>query len=104
MKGQSLSQSSRNALLDSLAQVKTFPGRLRAGLSPATRLRHKTGTSTAFNGAVDATNDVGVATINGRDVVIVAMLQGATGTGDQRDAFLASVARAASDATRLFPI
>ncbi len=102
--GRVLTQASRTALLDTLARVNTFPGRLRAGLPPNVRLRHKTGTTVAFDGVVDGTNDVGIATINGRDVVIVTMLQGAKGTEAARDAILASVARAASDATRLFSL
>lgn len=102
--GRILSASSRSAFLDELARVKTGPDRLRAGLPANVRLRHKTGTSATIGGVVDATNDVGIATVNGRDVVIVAMLEGAAGTAAQRDAILADVARAATDATRAFPL
>lgn len=101
---QVLSEASRRGLLEALSRVNTFPGRLRAGLPEHTWLAHKTGTSATFGGSVDATNDVGIANINHRHVVIVAMLQGARGTPAQRDAALAAVARAAYDATSLFPI
>ena len=101
--GRVLSAGSRNQLRTILARVNTFPGRLRAGFPAGTQLEHKTGTSDTVAGVTDATNDVGIATVNGRTVVIVAMLRGARGSDAERDAILASVAHVADDATRLFP-
>lgn len=104
LRGSVLSPGSRTALLDQLALVKAGATRLRAGLPVKIRLRHKTGTSSTSGGVIEATNDVGIATVNGRDVIIVAMLQGAGGTSPERDALIADVARAATDATRVFPL
>ena len=74
-------------------------GRLRAGLPGDVRLAHKTGTSDAFDGMTDATNDAGVMTLpDGRRIVIVALLAGSSADGATRDATLADVARAAYDA------
>lgn len=101
--GSLLTPSSRADLRDTLAQVKTFPGRLRAGFAPQTRIEHKTGTSEAIGGVTDATNDVGIINANGRTIVVVAMLHGARGSDAQRDAIIASVAQIANDATSLFP-
>ena len=101
--GRILTADSRNQLRAILSGVNTFPGRLRAGFPPETPLEHKTGTSDTMGGVTDATNDVGIATVNGRTIIVVAMLRGARGTDAERDAILASVARVAYDATRLFP-
>jgi len=96
--GQLLRASSRAALVNTLASVETFPGRLRAGLPPGTKLAHKTGTSQTIDGVTDATNDVGIVYLRGRTMIVVAMLQGARGSEADRDAVLAAVARAAADA------
>jgi beta-lactamase class A len=101
--GRVLSTESRTQLRSILSGVNTFPGRLRAGFPPDTHIEHKTGTSSTIAGITDATNDVGIVTVNGRTIVVVAMLHGARGTDAARDAILASVARVAYDATRLFP-
>ncbi len=101
--GKVLSAESRALLRGMLAQVNTFPGRLRAGFPPKTHVEHKTGTSYTVAGVTDATNDVGIVNVNGRTLVVVAMLHDARGSDAQRDAILASVARVAYEATRLFP-
>jgi beta-lactamase class A len=93
--GHLLRSSSRSALMNTLASVQTFPGRLRAGLPDNAQLAHKTGTSETVGGVTVATNDVGVVSLDGKTLVIVAMLSGAKGTAEQRDAILAAVARAA---------
>jgi beta-lactamase class A len=96
--GHLLRSASRTALLSTLARVQTFPNRLRAGLPDHSQLAHKTGTSVTLSGVTAATNDVGIATIYGRRMIVVAMLSGAKGTPEQRDAILAAVARAAAGA------
>ena len=93
--GAALRPASRNALLDTLGSVDTFPGRLRAGLPPRTRLAHKTGTVES-NGVETEINDAGIAYFGRRPMIIVAMLNGAKGSQAQCDAVLADVARAAA--------
>jgi beta-lactamase class A len=86
-----------------LTESQTGTHRLRAGLPPGTRLAHKTGTSGRYpNGAVDATNDAGMAFLAGgtRPVIIVAFLNGARGTDEQNDAAIAALARAVVQAVR----
>ncbi|MEO9169839.1 MAG: serine hydrolase [Candidatus Baltobacteraceae bacterium] len=102
--GRILSAASRTALLATLAAVQTSPGRLRAGFPPGTILLHEAGTSSRSGGTIDATSDAGIARVNRRSIVVVAMLQGAHGTFAERDAIVASVARLVYDATRLFPM
>jgi beta-lactamase class A len=103
-RGELLSRASRSQLLGTMAKATTYPGRLRAGFPPGTPVAHKTGTGYAFGDAVDACNDVGIATIGRRDFVVVAFLRGARGTDAQRDAVLAAVGRAAYDAAQAFPL
>jgi len=102
--GKLLSQSSTKIVLGMMAKASTFPGRLRAGFPAGTLVEHKTGTSGTVDGVRDATNDVGIVQVNGRTLIVVAMLHGAWGKDSQRDAILASVSRTAYEATRQFPI
>jgi len=101
--GHLLRSSSRTALMNQLASVQTFPGRLRAGLPEHAQLAHKTGTASTIDGVTQATNDVGVTSFSGHTLVVVAMLSGAKGTPEQRDAVLAAVARAAASAVNVTP-
>jgi len=102
--GKALDAPSLKVCSEYLATAFDASSRLHAGLPAGTRLEHVAGTSGSLNDVVDATNDAGIAYINGRRVIIVAMLQGASGTEAERDAIIADVARAAYDATRLFPV
>ncbi|MDE2483121.1 MAG: serine hydrolase [bacterium] len=102
--GDLLSSSSRAALLAQLARDRSAPERLRAGFPRRAFLAHVTGTSPARDGVVAATNDAGIVTVNGRTLVVVAMLRDARGDAAARDAILASVARAVAEATALFPL
>lgn len=102
--GQILSKPSRTALLAALGRVQGGTGRLRAGLPQGTDFAHEPGTSLTAAGVTDATNDAGIARINRRSVVVVAMLQGARGSEADRDAILASIAQLTYEATRLFPM
>jgi len=98
-----LAPSSADLLFEAMSDSQTGVHRLRAGLPSKTRLAHKTGTSGRYpNGAVDATNDAGVAfLVDGeRPVVIVAFLNGGRGTDDQNDAAIAALARAVARAVR----
>lgn len=102
--GSLLSASSQKKLLDQLAGVRTFPGRLRAGFPPNTHVMHKTGTSQTIDGITDATNDIGLISVNGRTVIVVALLQGARGDDRRRDGLIAGIARGVYNATLQFPI
>lgn len=98
-----LAPSSADLLFSIMSDSQTGAGRLRAGLPAKTRLAHKTGTSGRYpNGAVDATNDAGVAFLSdgARPVIIVAFLNGARGTDDRNDAAIAALARAVASAVR----
>lgn len=98
--GPLLSDASRASLLALLARVTEHPGRLRAGLPTASVLRHVTGSDGSSTSSV--TNDIGLAEMHGRVMILVAMLRGARGDASARDAVLARVARAAARAARLF--
>ena len=102
--GQLLSKSSRAALLAALGRVHGGAGRLSAGFPQATDFAHESGTSSVVGSVTDATSDAGIARINRRSVVVVAMLQGARGSEADRNAILASIAQLTYEATRLFPM
>lgn len=98
-----LSPSSARLLTSYMTESEAGPGRLRAGLPADAKLAHKTGTSGRYpDGAVDATNDAGVAFLDGgaRPVIIVAFLNGARGTDARNDAAIAALARAVVRAIR----
>jgi beta-lactamase class A len=98
--GHLLKPASRSAITAMLAGDARLPDGLRAGLGPKAQLMHTTGTIEA-NGATTEVNDVGIAVIGVRQIVVVAMLQNAKGTDAQLDAVLADVARAAQSAAAL---
>ena len=94
-RGEILSDRSRRAFLHALLHTTGRHVGLAAGLPQGTKLAQIRGKSPRYNGVRDALNDAGIAQINGRNVVIVAMLSHARGTQAQLDAILASVARTA---------
>lgn len=95
-RGGILSDASRRAFIGALLHASGGgANRLAAGLPAGTRLAHISGTSPRFGNVRDACNDAGIAQINGRNVVIVAMLANARGTRKQCDAILAQVAQTA---------
>jgi beta-lactamase class A len=98
--GKLLRPASTTELLHELANVRSAPGRLRAGFPPSVTFAHVPGTLSGGDDTNIATDDAGVATVNGRTVVVVAMLEGAHGGDAPRDALIAAVAKAASDAAR----
>jgi len=98
--GHLLKPASRDALTALMAGNQTLPGGLRAGLGPKMQLMHQAGIIES-DGMTTQANDIGVAVIGTRRVVIVAMLQNAKGTRAQIEAVLADVARAAGDAATL---
>lgn len=101
--GSLLSGAPRKRLLDQLAGALASPTRLRAGFPNGTRVEHESGT--AGDGAfADTTNDIGLISLRGRTLLIVAMLHEARGNARTRDAIIANLARGAFDATNQFPI
>lgn len=96
-RGEVLAPQSRLRLIDILAKSRQ-PSALRSGLPPGTRVAEVAGPS------VDGFSAAGIAQINGRGVVIVAMVGGGSASAAQRAGLLASVATAAFDTTaRVLP-
>ncbi|MGD0966880.1 MAG: serine hydrolase [Candidatus Aquilonibacter sp.] len=103
VQGKSLKPASTTALLQELASVHSAPGRLRAGFAPGVTLVHVPGTLAGGDDVNIATDDAGIAKVNGRTVVVVAMLQAAHGGNAGRDAVIASAATTAVHATGINP-
>jgi beta-lactamase class A len=98
-----LTAASAKALLSLLGGVSTAPSRLRAGFAPGVALAHVPGTLAGGSGTNIATNDAGIANVNGRSVIVVAMLQGAHGSDASRDGIIATLAQLAARATSTNP-
>ena len=90
-------------LLRTLAGVGTSPNRLHAGLGARVTFAHVPGTISGGDDRNIATNDAGIASLNGRTVVVVTMLEGAHGPDAKRDALFASVGALAATATSANP-
>jgi beta-lactamase class A len=101
--GKLMRAASTRLLLTELSKSQSAPRRLRAGLTPDTRLAHQSGELSASDDVAVACNDVGIAYVGGRTIVIVAMLHGAHGNEASRDATIAAVARAAESAVIATP-
>ena len=97
--GKLLDPKETKELLSAFAGIARAPGRLRAGFARNVTLAHVPGTLGGGDDTNIATNDAGVAEVNGRTVVIVAMLQGARGPDAKRDAVIASLAATAAQAS-----
>lgn len=98
--GRILSPASTELLLGIMARTRTFPTRLRAGVGPGWRVAHKTGTSGDFGGLNGVTNDVGLLLApDGRTIAVAVFLAQSRAPARDRDAVIASVARAASGDT-----
>ena len=61
-RGELLSAASTGFVLRAMAECRTFPDRLKAGVPPGWQIAHKTGTSSTREGITVATNDVGILT------------------------------------------
>jgi beta-lactamase class A len=97
-RGTLLPSRSRAWLLDALAGTNTGLHRLKGLLPAGTRVEHKTGTGDTIDGINVATNDVGIVTLpNGERFAIAVLTAGSTRDGDQRDATIAKLAKAAWD-------
>jgi hypothetical protein len=76
---------------------------LRAGFAPGVTLVHVPGTLAGGDDVNIATDDAGIAKVNGRTVVVVAMLQAARGGNAARDAVIVNAATTAVHATGITP-
>jgi beta-lactamase class A len=103
VQGKLLTALSTKALLAQLSGVGTAPARLRAGFAANTALAHVPGTLSGGDSTNIATNDAGVASVNGRTVIVVVLLQGAHGSDASRDAIIAGTGQLAVRATNLNP-
>jgi beta-lactamase class A len=103
VQGKLLTAVSTKAFLNQLGGVSAAPARLRAGFGKDVTLAHVPGTLSGGDNTNIATNDAGVANINGRMVIVVAMLQGAHGGDASRDAIIANLAQLAAHATSTNP-
>ena len=72
--GDALSPRKVQLLRGMMERTVTGPNRLRAGLPPAVRLAHRTGTGGGSGEALAAVNDVGIIAIPGHGDVAVAVL------------------------------
>jgi beta-lactamase class A len=103
VQGKLLTALSTKTLLSQLTGVSTAPARLRAGFATNVTLAHVPGTLAGGDSTNIATNDVGIASINGRTVIVAAMLQGAHGSDASRDAIIAGTGALAVRATSTSP-
>ena len=95
-RGELLSKESTELLLRIMTETGTGRNRLKAGLPAGSRLAHKTGTGRRDLGIAPAVNDMGIATLpDGRRLIVVATLSGATAELAACEAILADAARAA---------
>ncbi len=99
VQGKLLTAGSTKALMTELSGVSAARARLRAGFAANVTLAHVAGTLSGGDSTNIATNDAGVANVNGRTIIVVVMLAGAHGSDASRDAIIASVAQLAARST-----
>jgi beta-lactamase class A len=95
-----LSGASTDTLLAMLGRCATGGRRLRAGLPPAVRLAHKTGTGGTWRGATNAVNDAGLLALpgGGGHVALVVFVEDLRGPVAAAEDVIARVAREVFDA------
>jgi len=95
-RGDALSTSSREALLQIMRDTTTGPGRLKGRLPKTIIVAHKTGTSGVHNGISAATNDAGIITLpDGRHIAIAVFVMDSKANEATRDEAIANIATAA---------
>ena len=101
-KGNWLRDPAHAAFLDKvIAETRSGPDRIRAGLPPAARLAHKSGLGLTMDGVNHATNDIGIVTLpDGRAFAIAVYLAGSKADAKARFGAHAAVAKAAVAALR----
>ncbi|HUA09604.1 MAG TPA: serine hydrolase [Candidatus Acidoferrales bacterium] len=103
VQGKLLDAKSTADLESMFVGVANAANRLRAGLGAKVTFAHVSGTLGGADDRNIATNDAGVASVNGRTVVIVALLEGAHGPTAKRDGLFASIGALAATATSANP-
>jgi beta-lactamase class A len=95
-----LSEASRNYLWQLMAATATAPGRIKGLLPPEAIVAHKSGSSgTNDEGLAAATNDIGIIAFpDGRRVALAVFVSDSDASDVERDAVIASIARAVWDA------
>jgi len=95
-----LSEASRNYLWQLMAATATAPGRIKGWLPPEAIVAHKSGSSgTNDEGLAAATNDIGIIAFpDGRRVALAVFVSDSDASDVERDAVIASIARAVWDA------
>ena len=90
-----LSLDSNTEFVLDLSQSHVGDTRLRSGFPAHTVFAHKTGSTDAYDGTADATNDAGLLLLpDGHRIAIVAMLSESTADTPTREALLASIGKA----------
>jgi beta-lactamase class A len=98
VKGELLSQSSTRVLLGYMAQVKSGPNRLKAGVPYDWTFMHKTGTGQILDPISTGYNDIGIMTApDGTRYAVVVMMSDTTASVPDRMAFMQSISRAVAD-------
>jgi beta-lactamase class A len=91
--GKGLSVDSRALLMRAMTDSPTGLKRLKGNLPPGTLVAHKTGTSSAKNGIVAATNDVGIITLpNGQHLAVAVFVADAKADLATREGAIAQLA------------
>jgi beta-lactamase class A len=98
-RGEVLSKASTDILLDTMAQARTGPRRLRGGLPQGWAIAHKTGTGQDWRGASIGINDVGLLTApDGHTYAVAVMMRRTAHPVPGRLAFMQQVSRAVANA------
>jgi beta-lactamase class A len=94
-KGELLSPSSTQVLLNLMGRVKSGPNRLKAGVPFGWSFAHKTGTGQELAPVSTGYNDIGIMTApDGTRYAVVVMISDTTATVPQRMQFMQSISRA----------
>ncbi|HEY1096563.1 MAG TPA: class A beta-lactamase [Alphaproteobacteria bacterium] len=97
-KGDLLSETSTDYLLNIMRETKTGPNRLKAGLPQGWTLAHKTGTSGTWKNVTAATNDIGIITTpDGKNIAIAVFVGDSTESEAAREKIIADLARATAE-------
>jgi beta-lactamase class A len=92
--GHLLSADSTEYLLEIMAETRTFPDRLKEGLTTGWTLGHKTGTSGSWEGVTAATNDVGILTApDGSRISVVVFIADSGAPERDRAALMARISQ-----------
>jgi len=92
-RGDGLSSSSRDRLIQIMRDTTTGPNRIKGNLPKNVTVAHKTGTSGKSNGITAATNDAGIITLpDGRHIAIAVFVMDSKANEATRDEAIANIA------------